>query len=108
MRVSGALAHHYQPEKPLYYAEAIERTPSLSSTYVLSFHDTFALGAPWHVQLPRDASGAAYELYYQLRRADASGATQILIELPPPSPHWDALRDRIMKAGAAWPTDQDI
>ena len=42
---------------------------------------------------------AAHELYYQLRRADQSNVDIIVIELPPHTDTWQAIRERITKAG---------
>ena len=97
VRVSGALAHHYQPEKPLYYVEYGNVLTDTSNTYILHFSELPTTELSF--QLILDPVKVAHELYYQLRKADASIASTIIIELPPKLLIWQALRDRIVKAG---------
>ena len=57
------------------------------------------LGDNFYYQLPNSPEKAAFELYYQLRQADQSAAQLIAIELPPEQEQWQAIRERILKAG---------
>jgi L-threonylcarbamoyladenylate synthase len=100
IRSSGALKHHYQPEKPLYYVNygaSFEKIRTKHpEAYILHFSPL--KNSEYNIQLPLDPIKVAHELYYQLRQADTSCATQIIIELPPNDLIWQALRDRILKA----------
>ncbi|WED43410.1 L-threonylcarbamoyladenylate synthase [Legionella cardiaca] len=104
IRAPGKLASHYQPEKPLHCFSDVnairqfcKETPSL--VYVISFADPDNFPAHLHYQLPLSPEKAAFELYYQLRRADQSKAAVIAIELPPENDGWQGIRERIVKAG---------
>lgn len=105
IRVSGAMAQHYQPEKPLYYFDdAVALSDfckdKMDEVFVLSFSKI--VKASMAYQLPHDPLAVAYELYYQLRFADASNAQAIVIELPPKEGLWQAIYERILKAGQPW------
>jgi L-threonylcarbamoyladenylate synthase len=55
--------------------------------------------AEW-IAAPADAARYAHDLYANLRRLDASGASRILVEAPPGSPDWEAVNDRLRRAAA--------
>ena len=48
--------------------------------------------------MPAIAEAAAHHLFAQLRDFDAQGATQIWVELPPATPEWDGVCDRLIRA----------
>ncbi len=98
VRTSGQLATHYQPQKKLYYTDSLV-TAAHSGAYLLSFYPH----ANARYQFPNNGQQAAYELYYQLRVADQSTADYMVIELPPETEDWLALREKIIKAGAPLP-----
>ncbi len=103
LRVPGKLEQHYQPIKPLWYtmdvANIIPYANQLGKKpYVLTFSAFESMGWPCY-RLPQTVNEAAYELYYQLRVADDSAQDCIIIELPPNHPQWEAIAERIMKAG---------
>lgn len=50
--------------------------------------------------MPGQPEAYGRELYGALRRADALGAGRLLIEAPPESEDWLAIRDRLMRAAA--------
>lgn len=104
IRAPGKLASHYQPEKPLYcFADtaAIEQFCQQASApvYVISFQHFTHWPADLYYKMPTTPDKAAFELYYQLRRADQSEAASIAIELPPENDGWQGIRERILKAG---------
>lgn len=104
IRVPGKLDKHYQPEKPLYcFADiaAIRTFCQQANTpiYVISFAEMPQSDSSLYYQFPNSPEQVAFELYYQLRRADQSVATFIAIELPPEHEHWQGIRERILKAG---------
>ena len=52
------------------------------------------------LRLPSDPTGYARELYAALRELEDRGCTSICIESVPAAPEWDAIRDRLTRAGA--------
>ena len=51
--------------------------------------------------MPRNPEGYARRLYAALRELDTAGCEQILVETPPDTADWAAVRDRLQKACAA-------
>jgi L-threonylcarbamoyladenylate synthase len=66
---------------------------------VMSFHSrpTGDTSAAW-IQAPADPDHYGHDLYANLRALDISGCDQILVEEPPASPEWTAIRDRLSRA----------
>lgn len=106
IRVSGNLKSHYQPQKPLFYFKSREELQTkftslpLENLYFLCFSSCFQKDSISYL-FPDCPKKAAKELYRQLRIADQSNKNIILTELPPETPEWSALTDRIKKAGAS-------
>jgi L-threonylcarbamoyladenylate synthase len=48
--------------------------------------------------MPRDAALAARQLFATLRALDAQGVSQIWVEIPPATPEWGGVRDRLQRA----------
>jgi L-threonylcarbamoyladenylate synthase len=48
--------------------------------------------------LPADPAAYASQIYAVLHQAEASGCSRILIELPPDTPAWLHVRDRLLRA----------
>jgi L-threonylcarbamoyladenylate synthase len=111
-RVSGTLDSHYAPRACVRLMTASDLQQAIAQASV----QTAPLGrvAVWSrcdVQLPADpvaqfqwqrmpssAAAAAHHLFAQLRDFDAQAAAQIWVELPPPAPEWDGVRDRLIRA----------
>ena len=109
-RVSGALPAHYAPRTPLRLLDAtacVQRatalTASARSAAVLASAATLAaLPAGVITQLaPASASAYARRLYADLRRLDAAGAAEILVEQPPTGGDWQGINDRLTRAARA-------
>ncbi len=79
----GLHARHYSPKTRLILIEAGQPTPS--------GHGIF-------LQMPADSHDYAAVLYERLHEADAQGWDWIALELPPRSPEWSAIRDRLERA----------
>ncbi len=101
----GRLDTHYQPEKPLFCFESQDLLLEFHKThrdlYTIFFSETietYKKSAGLSYQFPNNPNHAAFELYYQLRLADASSAQIIAVELPPNEPRWEAIRERLLKA----------
>ena len=58
------------------------------------------VGYARHWLLPDDPAAYAAALYATLRAAEASGSSEIFVELPPDDPRWAAVRDRLSRATA--------
>jgi L-threonylcarbamoyladenylate synthase len=50
------------------------------------------------IQASPDPQRYGHDLYANLRALDASGCDEILVEAPPDSAEWSAVRDRLMRA----------
>ena len=103
LRVPGKLDSHYQPEKPLYYFDNVADLQQFcrnnhDSLFVIASQKPDNVSAENFFALPQTPSDAAFELYFQLRRADLSSAQFLLIELPPDNSNWAGVRERIIKA----------
>lgn len=100
IRAPGQCIRHYQPEKKLVY---VLNTTDLATfdrnTYCLSFNTATVNNIAPNYRFNTNPAVAAYEFYYQLRLADLSSATLLAIDLPPDTPQWQAIRERIIKAG---------
>jgi L-threonylcarbamoyladenylate synthase len=94
-RSPGLLARHYAPRTPveladsLIEAEGIRRALETAGFRVTLF------------QLPAEPDVAAAELYARLHECDRGNWDRIVVVLPPATPDWAAVRDRLMRAGAS-------
>lgn len=104
-RAAGTLAAHYAPNVPLIMVAA-------SSLDRLVREATAAVGVlarrskpaamkveVWHVAAS-DASTYAHDLYATLRELERSKCALIVVEAPPETAEWDAVRDRLTRAAA--------
>lgn len=98
-RAPGQLASHYAPCTPLVLFA--DRAALLSAA---GDHDALlTLGDPpttalRGAALSADPQLAAADLYDLLHRLDAMGGRRILAEMPPDTPDWAAVRDRLARA----------
>jgi L-threonylcarbamoyladenylate synthase len=107
-RASGTLASHYAPRAKLRLMDAGEIEQRLASLGVHASnlglwcrHRPTDLGAGvfWLAQ-PSESEAAAQSLFAVLRELDARGVQQIWVELPPDTPDWEGVRDRLNRAAA--------
>lgn len=102
-RAPGTLQAHYAPRQPLHLVPSLEwdrRTRSQSTGRgVMSFHARPEGDASliW-IEAPSDPQRYGHDLYANLRTLDSSGCGEILVEEPPASGKWTAIRDRLMRA----------
>ena len=120
-RASGTLASHYAPTAQVRLMSTADLQKALD-TYGNTSHGPNAPGhaagagrvAVWsrstmHVPhpyaaqiqwqpMPQTAADCAHQLFAQLRDFDTAGVTQIWVEIPPLSPAWDGVRDRLTRA----------
>jgi L-threonylcarbamoyladenylate synthase len=102
-RVSGSLASHYAPNTPVELVRAeelLERVRAANERLVVLARTCRVVGSTTIevVELPRDPPGYAHAIYAALRAADEVRAARILVEEPPDTPEWLAVRDRLLRA----------
>ena len=97
-RVSGNLAAHYAPRKPMQVLnfDALREHPNLARAAVWSFQPIS--NTLWTATAPLDAQQYAHDLYAMLHTLDHTAADLILLEAPPTSTDWSAIWDRLQRA----------
>ena len=112
-RASGTLEAHYAPHAKvrLMDARALQTALNLLGSdidragTVIAVYARVVLRSPsakvLRRRMPDDAATTARQLFAVLREFDARGVKLIWIETPPPTPDWDAVRDRLQRASAA-------
>lgn len=102
-RHSGGLERHYAPRTParLVPTHALdgEIARLKDAVAVLAFSRPDERVDFW-LRMPRDPSAYAQRLYAALRELDSAGCSQILVEAPPETAEWAAVRDRLVRACA--------
>jgi L-threonylcarbamoyladenylate synthase len=100
-RHSGGLERHYAPKTPALLvppyqldAEIAKRGAAMA---VLAFSKPDERVDYW-IRMPRDPRLYAQRLYAALRELDTAGCATILIEAPPETDEWAAVRDRLSRA----------
>lgn len=102
-RVPGALQSHYAPRKPLRLVASREWDLRLrgrsTNRGVMAFRPRPAGDAStiW-IEAPVDPGQYGHDLYANLRALDSSARDEILVEEPPASAEWTAIRDRLNRA----------
>lgn len=104
LRVPGKLDSHYQPNKTLYYfSDKNQLTQfcqlNMNKVYVIASKKPDAVSNQFYCPFADNPEQAAFDLYFQLRIADASSAQCIAIELPSATGLWQGVQERILKAG---------
>ena len=113
-RASGTLESHYAPHASvrLMDAKALQTALDLLGADVDGAPDSPVIATYARAVLktrsakvlrrsmPADAQAAAQQLFAALREFDALGVKLIWVEMPPETPDWDAVRDRLLRASA--------
>jgi len=105
-RAPGTLESHYAPRKPLRLVKGDRRDELVQGASqgrgVLSFRARPAgdRSTLW-IEAPAHAEEYARDLYANLRALDSSACDQILVEEPPATAEWAAVRDRLGRARSA-------
>jgi L-threonylcarbamoyladenylate synthase len=101
VRHSGGLERHYAPRTPARLVPTHSLDKEIATlkdrVAVLAFSRPDERVDYW-LRMPRDASAYAQRLYASLRELDSAGCEAILIEAPPETREWDAVRDRLKRA----------
>lgn len=106
-RAPGLMDRHYAPRTPVVVvrSEALPATVGQEDGLLVRGRNTLAAAAV--VVMPCDVTEYAARLYAALRELDAAGVPRIVVEAPPATPEWAAIRDRLRRAsmrdeGSAW------
>ena len=101
VRHSGGLERHYAPRTParLVPTHALDKEISKlgDRVAVLAFSRPDERVDFW-LRMPREPRAYAQRLYAALRELDTAACERILVEAPPDSPEWSAVRDRLERA----------
>lgn len=101
LRHSGGLERHYAPRTPASlvapHALDAEIAKRGASVAVLAFSRPDERVDCW-IRMPREPQAYAQRLYAALRELDGAGCGAILIETPPDTSEWTAVRDRLSRA----------
>lgn len=107
-KASGTLESHYAPRARVRLMSGPEIAERLHALGVHAVNlGVWSQAAPldagagvlWRAQ-PGQADAAAHALFAVLRELDARGVQQIWVEIPPDTPEWEGVRDRLRRAAA--------
>jgi L-threonylcarbamoyladenylate synthase len=100
-RHPGGMERHYSPRTPAQLVFSYELDKSIAQAKgqvaVLAFSRPDERVDYW-LRMPREPKAYAQRLYAALRELDTADCERILIEAPPESPEWSAVRDRLKRA----------
>ncbi len=100
-RHAGGLERHYAPKTPALlvppHALDTEIAKRKAAVAVLAFSRPDERVEYW-IRMPREPQAYAQRLYAALRELDGAGCETILIEAPPETAEWTAVRDRLSRA----------
>jgi L-threonylcarbamoyladenylate synthase len=100
-RHSGGLERHYAPSTParLVPTHALDKEIAAlkDRVAVLAFSRPDERVDFW-LRMPREPQAYAQRLYAALRELDSANCEQILVEAPPDTAEWAAVRDRLKRA----------
>jgi L-threonylcarbamoyladenylate synthase len=102
-RSPGQMAKHYAPRTPLELVEgnAESRVAELRAAGERVAWLTFADAAD-AITMPNDPAAYAAALYATLHTLDAANYARIIVEAPPATDAWLAVRDRLRRAATMW------
>jgi L-threonylcarbamoyladenylate synthase len=102
-RHSGGLERHYAPRTPARLVPCYDLDKEIAClkerVAVLAFSRPDERVDYW-LRMPRDPQVYAKKLYGALRELDSAGCDEILVEAPPDTPEWAAVRDRLARAAS--------
>lgn len=100
-RHSGGLERHYAPRTPASLVATHELDRQIAhlkdKVAVLAFSRPDERVDFW-LRMPREPKAYAQKLYAALRELDRAGCERILVEAPPDTTEWEAVRDRLKRA----------
>ena len=100
-RHPGGLERHYAPRTPARLVPTYDLDKEIArlkeKVAVLAFSRPDERVDYW-LRMPRDPDAYARKLYGALRELDTAGCEEILVEAPPETSAWAAVRDRLQRA----------
>jgi L-threonylcarbamoyladenylate synthase len=93
----GMHARHYSPRTRLLLVSNGE-LPDEGRGIYLQYNRPPSRAGAQVFQMPRSAGDYAARLYSALHDADEANADWIAVDLPPATPHWEAVHDRLRRA----------
>lgn len=105
-RAPGQMVKHYSPRTPVVLAESNEDALALGEEFTrreLSWGWLSLGAAPGEraaIPMPLAPDEYAARLYWELHTFDEVGIDRIVVTLPPDTPEWAAVRDRLTRAAA--------
>ena len=100
-RHSGGLDRHYAPKTPALLVPMHQLDAEIGNRHtavaVLAFSRPDERVDFW-IRMPREPQAYAQRLYAALRELDSAHCETILIEMPPETAEWTAVRDRLSRA----------
>lgn len=95
----GMHPRHYSPRTPLYLATNGKLPDQGQGIYLRHQHPPSRANVIIH-QMPQSAADYAAVLYEVLHQADAGNYNWIAVDLPPNTPDWEAVHDRLRRAAS--------
>ncbi len=95
----GMHQRHYSPSTTLYLATDGKLPDKGQGIYLQHQHPPRRLDVVIR-QMPQSATDYAAAFYEALHQADASHYDWIAVDVPPSTPEWEAIRDRLQRAGS--------
>lgn len=105
LRSPGLLSRHYSPRTPLMLfrdADDLTALPHEARLGIVTLGPNEFRARNWvvRVEMPDDPKSYATRLYDELHRLDEHMLQIILVQMPPESPGWLAIRDRLLRASS--------
>jgi L-threonylcarbamoyladenylate synthase len=94
----GMHEKHYSPRTRLILVRSASELPDRTGAYVWRVAPAAYAAAARSVRMPLDAEPYASQLYRVLHQLDAENWPWIAVEMPPDTPDWSAIRDRLTRA----------
>jgi L-threonylcarbamoyladenylate synthase len=96
----GRDKRHYAPGCPIVFVDGLGDIPaSESSIGYLTYDEPARPDLALQLALPNDSQGYAHGLYAALHEVEASGVHTLYVRRVPLDASWDAIRDRLLRAG---------
>ena len=95
----GMHPRHYSPRTSLFLVTAGKLPEQGHGIYLQHEHPPTRTDVPAR-RMPHSAAGYAAVLYQQLHEADAGNYDWIAVDLPPNTPDWEAIHDRLRRAAS--------
>jgi L-threonylcarbamoyladenylate synthase len=92
----GMHERHYSPRTPLYLVNGPDDLPTTGLGFYV-WREKAARQQP-HIHMPPDAESYAAQIYSVLHELDREGLPWIAVELPPDTPEWAGVLDRLRRA----------